>query len=186
MARTLAAAWPKLIQQINNKIIYNIIATGQQKHFHLRHEVKSFPNFCFFFVFSRGRWEGLILFFRLVLAWFFHSSGHCCFYLCFVGVQHATFDFLPLFFLDCRINIFMHRSVRLLWDAREPAISRCQVTWVMPRKTNRRKICVLGNCISFGHLTRPWPHSHQKTSINIIIESGIMHLTPRRLQLIKP
>jgi len=29
----------------------------------------------------------------------FRGSSHCCFYLCFVGVQHAPFDFLPLFFL---------------------------------------------------------------------------------------
>lgn len=66
MARTLAAAWPKLIQQINNKIIYNIIATGQQKHFHLRHEVKSFPNFCFFFFFLGGGERVWFYFF----AWF--------------------------------------------------------------------------------------------------------------------
>jgi len=148
--QTLATtAWPKLIQQINNKIIYNIIATGQQKHFHLRHEVKSF--FCFF----RGRREGL---------WFwwlgFSRFEPLLFLFMLCGCSTCTiWLFTTVFPRHCRTNTFMHRSVKLLWDAgadadaTESAISQCQVTW--PRETN-----VLRNCISFGHLTRPWPHSH--------------------------
>lgn len=84
--QTLATtAWPKLIQQINNKIIYNIIATGQQKHFHLRHEVKFF--FCFFSFLGEAR-GSLIL-----VAWFFAVRAIAVFiYALWVfNMHHLTF-----------------------------------------------------------------------------------------------
>lgn len=89
MARTLAAAWPKLIQQINNKIIYNIIATGQQKHFHLRHEVKSFPNFCFFFFFS-GEVRGSDFIFSLGFGLVFSQFGPLLFLFMLCGCSTCT------------------------------------------------------------------------------------------------
>lgn len=51
---SFASQW-KLIRQINNKIIYNIIASGEsKKHFHLRHDL--------LWLLARGRstgWQGL-------------------------------------------------------------------------------------------------------------------------------